>query len=168
MYEPNWGDAILAYATKYLAKNAWRTSPLYELDDLLQEAYLLFVRLVERYEFVGPNHFMAMWKRSLHNLIVNAAKFRTRRREQPLPENLTRLDRSFREVDWKLLLEDAPPAVRQLVTSIEGHSAYGRKPSHQKLAGGVRETTGAFLCRRAGLSYDGQFRQQFENWLCGE
>jgi len=170
-YKPEFGDAVLAYAKKYLAKNAWRTRPEFELDDLLQEAYILFVRLVARYEFENPRHFMSMWKRALHNGVVNLARRRTRRGEVSLEFGASipaRRDSLLAEIDWNTDVAEAPPLVKQLVSRVLGASGKGRKPSRTKLVGGGRETTNAFLCHRAGIRYDARLRPQFESWLGGE
>ena len=189
-YNPEFGDTVFAYAKKYLLKHAWRTSPMYEIDDLLQEAFLLFAKLVDRYKFENPEHFMAMWKRVLHNMVVNIALERTRKPCKSLSPGFIRFgterqekwgylcaseflpsidpedkksNEAFSAVDLKMQIADAPEKVRKLINrSMEKESYRRRKKS------GERGTTGAFLCRRAGIGYDKGFREQFENWLHGE
>jgi DNA-directed RNA polymerase specialized sigma24 family protein len=183
-YNPEFGDTIFAYAKKYLLKNAWRTSPMYELDDLLQEAFLLFAKLVDRYKFETPEHFMAMWKRTLHNLVINIARERTRKPYVSLgcsQESSAKYSNDFCEhgghfdpedkkstdalvaIDLKMQIADAPEKVRQLINRSKEKAFYRRRKKS-----GERGTTGAFLCRRAGIEYDRGFREQFENWLHGE
>jgi DNA-directed RNA polymerase specialized sigma24 family protein len=83
-YTPDWEGAVLGYAVNYLSRHAWRVTPQMDLDDLLQEAYILFAELIERYDYENPRHFMGMWRRCLHNWFVNLAQARTRHREVAL------------------------------------------------------------------------------------
>ncbi len=66
-YQPSFSDEVLGYAMNYLRRHEWRFRPVMDLDDALQEAYILFAKLSSRYEFVSASHFMAMFKWALHN-----------------------------------------------------------------------------------------------------
>ena len=164
LYEPEWGNVIYLYAVKYLRRHEWRVRPYVELDDLLQEAWITFEKLKARYEFKSPSHFMAMWKCALHNLVLNAAQARTRRREVMFSEEANRggVHKDFDNFEWADHLRGAPGPVKQLLRAAA--SRRGRRPAHRRI-GLKRETTNHYLCRMAGLSGAVPLRRLFENWL---
>lgn len=167
-FEPDWGEHAFLVAKKYLARHVWRVRPLHELDDLLQDSYLLFLRVQERYEFDSVNHFMFMWKRCLHNMVGNLALARTRRREERLPDESYLRDCGRgreREFEWEHDQQAAPREVRALLSRVKagaGHRCRFRR------VGRGRETTNQFLCRLAQVSPRVPLRRLFEMWLAGE
>ena len=179
-YLPEWNREVVGYAKSFLAKNVWRVGTIYDLDDLLQESYMLFVRLRERYTITGPRHFMAMWKTCLHNWLHNLAKERRRHREVTLSSLVTEDEdgnavewqppapaKQQQEVDFRVHFREAPPAVKKLVT----RAKRGRPPrlSRQCVAlGGRREKTNEYLCRIAGVDPTTPLRRMFRDWLRGD
>ena len=159
-FEPSFEGAVVGYAKNYLAKHVWRVQPLYELDDLLQEAFLLFVKLQDRYTFKSNKHFMGMWKRCLHNWFVNLALHRTTRREESLVED-TPCSNVGKANDWYQHVSEAPEPVKRLIDAVESRK---RRPRRSKRTGN-RETTNKYLCRIAGVKSTIPLRTMFEKWL---
>jgi len=166
-YEPEWGDVMLKYAMKYLARNEWRVRPFYELDDLLQESYLLFLKLQQRYDFQNAKHFMAMWKICLRNWLLDLAVIRTKRREVPLctiDRVDDRPDRAAVDIEWEKRTATAPEPVRRLVEAVErGRGVPSLKFRRYHFGG--REATNKHLCRIAGINPRVPLRAVLDMWL---
>lgn len=81
-YTPTWEGPVKQWATNFLRKNKWRCDPVHELDDLLQDAHIVFLKIKDRYPSVcAPQHFMALYKRALSNSIHDHARYMRRKRE---------------------------------------------------------------------------------------
>ena len=161
-YEPEWTDEILGYTMKYLARHEWRVRPNMLVDDMLQEAYILFMRLVERYDFETPSHFMAMWKRSLHNEVWAWAHERSRLREERVSEKvLNNIPEHHNTTAWESHELQASGYVRQLIQATRTRL---RRPRRRR-SDGTRLTTNEYLCRFAGISTKVPLRRLFEMWL---
>ncbi len=157
----DWDRRIFGYARKYLARHVWRVGREMDLDDLLQDAYILFLKLQERYPDVSDRHFMALWKVSLRNWMHNLAKRRTRRREESIGE------RDFSgtiesNLEWQEHRRIAPLPVKMLLWSV-GTRKRDRPRMGCFIAG--RETTNNYLCRMAGVPDSTPLRDMFELWL---
>ncbi|MFA5262214.1 MAG: hypothetical protein WC378_00200 [Opitutaceae bacterium] len=159
---PEWDEAAYRYAIWYCRRQAWRVRREMDLDDLLQEAYVLFVSIRSRYPDVSEDNFLALWRSALHNRIVNIGGTRgakCRRQTEPLESDpLIEED----EIEWRLHVQDAPPEVRQLLDAVERRRWRLPRRNH---ADGRRETTNAYLCRLARLPAGTPLRGMFEKWL---
>lgn len=155
---------VLGAALNLARRNLWRVRPLYDMEDLMGEAYVVFARCVRKYpRVVDPPHFMALflsaWARTLHSM----ASRRTRSASghtvpgsevrddgsvyDPMDQAAVTVPRWKEEERFLERVEAAPPAVRAL---IEGLDRVGRpRKCGARRAGGTRETTNAFLCRIA-------------------
>lgn len=72
-FTPTWQGPIENYVLRHVRANVWRTLPELDGDDLYQEAYLVFMRICDRYPEVGClEHFLGLfivsWKNRLHQL----------------------------------------------------------------------------------------------------
>jgi DNA-directed RNA polymerase specialized sigma24 family protein len=64
----------------YIRKHKWRVDSIYDTDDLLQEARLLFYKLAEYYpRVIDPPHFMALYKRTLSNFFHDQSRLQQER-----------------------------------------------------------------------------------------
>jgi hypothetical protein len=161
-YQPEWSDEVLGWATKYLAKQVWRIRPMLELDDALQESYLLFLRLTERYDFESPQHFMAMWKRCLSNKVHGWACERTNMHQEHLSNKmLNDIPDRTNDALWEHHEAKATGYVRQLLRATRTRI---RRP-RRRHSDGTRLTTNEYLCRFAGISAKVPLRRLFERWL---
>ncbi len=162
-YEPNWADEVLGYAMRYLARQAWRVSPLMEIDDMLQESFVLFVKLIDRYEFESPSHFMAMWKRCLRNEVWMWANNRSKARQEHMSDRLYRQLPAKRDnsMAWERHESTATGCVRKLIDATRSRI---RRP-RRRHADGRRLTTNEYLCRYAGVPSTVPLRRLFDLWL---
>lgn len=72
-YQPIWKGPIEGYVTNQLQKIMWRVASTMDRDDVLQEAYIVFLRCSTKYpDMDTPQHFMALfktaWSRRVHEL----------------------------------------------------------------------------------------------------
>lgn len=80
-FSPKFEGPIQGYAANFIAKNQWRVSRLYDRADLMQEAYIIYMRVVLRYpDIETPQHFMALFKRTWLNYFTDLANDDTRSR----------------------------------------------------------------------------------------
>jgi hypothetical protein len=80
VWSPQWRGPIEGYAVRFLKKNQWRFDPLFEFEDLLNDAYLIFAKIAERYpRVVEPRHFMSLFKTALANDMWDKTKAHSRR-----------------------------------------------------------------------------------------
>lgn len=73
MYLPEWKGPIEGYVVNSVTKNLWRVSTTHERADLMQEAYIVFLRCASKYAIIDTGaHFMSLfktaWSRHLHDL----------------------------------------------------------------------------------------------------
>jgi hypothetical protein len=80
-FTPEWSPIIKNWAAKFVRDNQWRADSIHGFDDLMQDAYLLFVKVSERYPRVmDPKHFMALYKTTLRNNMHDHARYMQRKR----------------------------------------------------------------------------------------
>lgn len=74
-WNPKWEPEISGMTYKYLKKNLWRCESIHSIEDLMQDAYLLFLKLCDFYpRVIEPPHFMSLYQRSLANMITDKAR----------------------------------------------------------------------------------------------
>lgn len=72
---------IEGYVVNHLKKNYWRVARLHERDDVMQEAFLVFLRVKVKYpELETPQHFMALFKTAWGNHFTDMANDDTQSR----------------------------------------------------------------------------------------
>jgi hypothetical protein len=86
-----WPDHIEGYVVNFLAKNYWRVQRTLEREDCMQVAYVVFLRVRNRYPDVEPKHFTALFKTALSNEFNDLANKDTDERVL-VSENQTRND----------------------------------------------------------------------------
>lgn len=80
-FSPAFKGPVEGYIANFAAKHGWRVSRLYQRDDIMQEAYLIFDRVVKAYPKVEtPQHFMALFKRAWFNHFTDLSNEDTRSR----------------------------------------------------------------------------------------
>lgn len=74
-FTPQWDGPIKTWARGFIKNNKWRCDRIYEVEDLMQDAYLVFCKVVDYYPSVRePANFMALYKTSLQNEFHNYAR----------------------------------------------------------------------------------------------
>jgi DNA-directed RNA polymerase specialized sigma24 family protein len=78
MHTPVYDGPIAGYVVNFIRKNQWRTARTHEFDDLKQEAYIVFMRVAEKYpDMDTPQHFMALFKMAWTNHFTDLANKHT-------------------------------------------------------------------------------------------
>lgn len=80
VWEPVWEGVVKNWAASFIKKQQWRCDRIHEFDDLLQDCYLIFLKLVERYpRVIEPHHFMALFKTSVRNSFHDKSSYKQRK-----------------------------------------------------------------------------------------
>src|SRR5882672_8340347 len=75
-WHPQWEGPIKHWATKFIKKNRWRCDRIHELADLMQDAFLTFLKIEAYYpRVVEPQHFMALFKVAMQNALWDHARY---------------------------------------------------------------------------------------------
>ena len=135
------------WIVKFAQANLFRLAPLYELEDLTQDGFLIYYKLVRRYPHATkPAHLMALVKTSYANHVTDLCRKASRRGQ------LFALDL---EADLAFALSDipihapaqvspelalAPLEFRQFIAILEQAPELIRAP-YERRANGTRETT---------------------------
>lgn len=181
-FTPVFGGTLVKWMRTVAEAQAWRTRPYLDTDDLMQEGYLLFHKLVERYPRVdSPQHFGALMRTSFHRMIVSAARSRMRRREYNAGVGISHSDdmgeaetndllalmaaddEAMTDVITLMEIEDAPKWIRRLAGSVthcrrNGYALYRRTR-------GQRETTTERLCRVLNAKPVGDAVAAVKQWV---
>lgn len=91
IYLPEFKGAIEGWVVNHMRSNYWRVASTIEREDVMQEAYVVFLRVKRRYPAVeGPKHFMSLFKMAWVNQFTDLANEDTARRaEVPMPSRRT-------------------------------------------------------------------------------
>lgn len=80
-FSPMWEGAIQKWAAKFIRQNRWRCDSIHSSDDLLQDAYLTFMKIAERYPRVHEaKHFMRLYQVALRNEMHEHSRYVQRKR----------------------------------------------------------------------------------------
>lgn len=71
--DPQWAGSFEGFVTNFLKTNYWKVESSMTYEDCVNEAYLVFLRLKERYSVQEPKHFMALFKTSLCRRFIDLA-----------------------------------------------------------------------------------------------
>lgn len=81
VFTPQWEGPIRNWAYKFVSKNRWRCDAIHEFDDLIQDAYLCFVKVSDRYPLVIiPQQFMALFRTTFTNQMHDHSRYVKRKR----------------------------------------------------------------------------------------
>ncbi len=121
------------------------------MDDLLQEAWLVFERCRHKVEFKGPKHFMAYFKTAFYRHCVDLAVGTTRAKSvgmgTAMPD-LDLLETIDQELEVAKIVDRLPTDVQKLVRALLDED---RPP--MLADGSGRETTNEYLSRLTGVPY---------------
>lgn len=80
-FKPEFKGPIEGWVVNHVHKNFWRVERTTERADLMQDAYVVFLRLQARYtEVTEPKHFMALYKSAWSNHFTDLANADTEAR----------------------------------------------------------------------------------------
>lgn len=157
-YTPVFKGPIEGYVVNHLRANYWRVSALLEYEDVLQEAWVVFLSLVRRYsEIDTPQHFMSLFKTSWRNHFNDLATATTRSRSIPVYQYEDGEDQDFiGQIVGDLntmgvlpvLVNEAPPLVRTVISFLVSDNC-GDASSFIETRSEKRSN--ALLCRLLGF-----------------
>lgn len=125
-YRPRWKGEVEGYLTNYMARNHWRVARTLDRDEAMQEGWLVFAKVRDRY--CGPGaefplsqgaHFMALFKTSWHHRFTDLANADSKYRDMTGEYEPDIVDEAGElENDGYLatLLRQAPAEVRMVLT----------------------------------------------------
>ena len=156
VWEPCWEGTVRQWSAKFIRTNQWRCDKIYEFDDLMQEAYLIFLRISEKYpRIIAPNHFMGLYKVALSNWFNDRASYMKRHGQavdvgvDPMELCLGQTGELRHAGYLNILLEEAPQELRlALALLAENPEALRTEELHT----GQRENLNMKLRRILGLS----------------
>lgn len=184
-YRPEWKGPVEGYAVSVIHKNLWRFVGIMSFEDAYQEAYLKFLELSNKYAgtVTNPRWFMSLYKRALANRITDFANKSNRLRrlvcfselteaDDPIPfeENLAG-ERHDVDLDFEVLLEEAPEEVRQVLTLLANKDTamLGVIAQSWQRQGKRKEDGNEFLCKLLGYDYRKvDLLEYTKNYLEGE
>jgi hypothetical protein len=140
VWTPVWPGPCRTWAAKFISQNKWRCDGIHGSDDLLQDAYLTFNRIAERYpRVVERAHFMAQFKTAMHNEMHDRARYTQRKRaiHDSTPADASDLnDQRIGETTnagyLRALIEEAPEELQLALTLIEQNPTLLRSPPHRR------------------------------------
>lgn len=133
--------------------NYWRVAGFYEFDDLVQDGYLHYHRVIAKYSNVKqPAQLMALFKTCFTNHIHDIAKQRTKREHDNIDSTArVSIDQAshylWQHPDTNENLATMPLSLRSLIRALQSDPRV-RKPCRRWLD--HRETTNEKLCRIVG------------------
>ncbi len=159
VWSPEWNDIFQAWTKKFLYANIWRCDSIHSIEDLMQDAYIIFIYISDTYpRVIEPKNFMALYKMALANKIHDRSLYKKRRSaaevvtSSDVSEFFTgRIGEMTNAGYLMALLNEAPEEVKlALATLAKGLPDEGKRRSMQH-----REGLGDKLCRLAGLKPSG-------------
>jgi hypothetical protein len=148
-------QGVVGWIYKAARENLWRVSGHIDFDDLVQDGFLFWTRILNRYPNVTHRpHQMALFKTAFNNHIHDLSKKKSRlelvnESDMDVPlDFMLEGDDPGQDPDLSFIVAQLPPALmRVLARMLEGSDAapYRLRLDHS------RETTNERLCRFAGL-----------------
>ena len=151
--ETNMDQGVRGWIYNTARANMWRVSSHIDLADLMQDGYLIWVKVTAKYPNVtSQKHRMGLFKTAFTNHIHDLSKKHSRLDlvaeadlDTPMEVMLEGVDPNA-DPDLAFIIKQLPPALmRVLSRMIETNSPYRLRLDH------TRETTNERLCRFAGL-----------------
>ncbi len=171
---PEFDRRYAGWAAKFITKNRWKYESIYEFNDLMNDAYLIFRHIKASYPLITePSHLMALFQSAMRNDLIDKAKYRSRKAatEVSLDTYFTARSSEYEDLSLadiigennnegylRILISELPPEVRMALEAFNDDEkiALIRKKKTQsklsKLAGFPqrRETLNDILCKIIG------------------
>lgn len=80
VWHPTWGKEFEGWSAHFINENLWRCDQVLDFDDLLQEAFITFVKIADTYpRVIEPKNFMALFKRAMINKMHDRSAYKRRK-----------------------------------------------------------------------------------------
>lgn len=178
-YKPEFKGPIEGWTVNFCKKSMWRVEGSMEWADVMQEAYIVYLRCCSKYPDIDtPQHFMVLYQRAWVNQFTNFANADTKLRALVSENVLSPAESgaSFESVGelmndghLALMIKQAPSEVRMVLnlflsapTEILDLALSDWKQDQRRKTGGS-----AKICRMLGLPADLNVIQMVEEYfLC--
>jgi hypothetical protein len=148
-------QGVRGWIFKTARDNLWRVSGHIDFDDLAQDGFVFWHKIVARYPNVTETkHRMALFKTAFTNHIHDLSKKKTRLEvvnESDMDVSIDYMlegDDPSQDPDLAFMITQLPPAIMRVLTRMIER---GETMPYRQFLDGSRETTNARLCRIAGL-----------------
>lgn len=128
LWEPKWDDEIRGWTRKFIRQNYWRTETINDVNDLMQDAYIVFMKVRDSYPcVVEAPLFMRLYQTALWRTFMDKGRklkndiLAERYLKQELECDALSL-RSYNEGPMMAMLADGPPELRMLMEFIKDDS----------------------------------------------
>lgn len=179
MYSPEFKGPIEGWVVNHMTKNYWKVAATQERADVMQEAYLVFLKVRKHYPSIeAPQHFMALFKRSWSNHFTDLANEDTARRVEVEHARTYYEDGGGTEVEYQgdldndgtlaILLREAPTEVTMVLNLflsapqelLELALSSWKGGDRRCRAGGSKK-----ICQMLGLPQDQDVMQEVEDYF---
>ncbi len=158
-WSPCWDGKVLAWTKWYINENKWRCDRIHAFEDLLQDYWIIFNKICERYpRVVDEKHFMALYVRAVSNQMNDRSLYTKRKREihQDTVEDVSdlytgRIGEVSNAGYATLLLDEAPEELKIALRLIEQCPRVLRMKAPR---GTGRENLNMRLRRILGIDFD--------------
>ena len=151
-WAPVWDGKVQKWASYFIRKNQWRCDSVYEFDDLMQEAYLIYLRICDKYpKVIEPAHFLALFKRAMCNQIHDFSRVARKKRIviQDTTKDVSelfvnRVGEITNPGYMNILLSEAPEELQIALALIEQNpkELYAKQPRRENLNQRLRRVLG--------------------------
>lgn len=123
MYQPVFKGPIEGWVVNYTKAQFWRLQATMEWDDVMQEAYLVFLRCSNKYPaLLEAKHFMALFKQAWIRHVTDLAYVDSRHRVAQAPTEMAedgyvqeRVGDLDNDGQLAILMRQAPSEVRMVI-----------------------------------------------------
>jgi len=144
-------DGVRKWIARTARKNFWRVHSFYELDDLIQDGYICYLRVRAKYpSATKPAHIMRLTQITFLNYIQDLARRRTTERRVLMTEALCSY--AMVEQEPHVIMQSAPEYVQRFFRFMQSDGPEKlQKPFRSNHKGRGRETSHRRLCRMLAL-----------------
>lgn len=139
---------------KTARENLWRVQGHIEIDDLVQDGFMFWHRIVTRYPNVtATKHRMGLFKTAFTNHIHDLSKKKSRldyvteADMEVTIDSIVEGEDPTQDLDLGFIIAQLPPAIMRVITRMYDSDT----PPYRQYLDGTRETSNARACRFAGL-----------------
>jgi hypothetical protein len=122
-WRPVWDSGVKGWASKFIQKNKWRCDGVHDYDDLMQDAYLTFMKVVAAYpRVVEPKHFMALYKTAMTHEMTDRSRYKRRKDEVTIDVEVDEYALNLigdlpNQGYLNALLSELPPELKQMLSA---------------------------------------------------
>lgn len=173
--------SIAGWAYRVSVSQMWRVFPEYDLEDLMGEAQLAYVKILKKYpECDNMAHFSALFRMTFQNHITNIANRRSKKvginltdvmagTDSPDLDSIAAKSHDGGIAALALRAQEAPPRIRELLQAFVTGPENGEEiPKQRYTISGhrrVREPINEFLCRVAGVDAGIDLANEVLDWI---